>query len=642
MRISIESKHYAVSAIVALALAVVAILTWYRSQSINELHTQREAIYHIDTSLHRLHKVHVDFVTLYEPKYLNAFSVEYENLNAEIKQVGVNLGQLGHGGGLVSQLLGELSNYKLFFDDIATLQQKIGKDQTEGVRKKMRDSLYVIENHLAGIGDENVRNAIHRRMLMTQRPEKDLMLRRQAKYVAKFDRYYDLTVADVETFIDDPALKSQLIIALGAYKGFFEQLSTVALKIGLTYEDGLRYQTAIVVKGAHHTVSELAEYVSAAISQKETEINGLILLACVVFSALIILLTFLLTRSIVRPLKEVTHAMTTLAGGDYKVKISGADRPDEIGAMAQALRVFKLNAIEKDRAKNALQKAHNELEQRVDERTGELKKANHELIESNKKAEAASIAKGHFLANMSHELRTPLNAIIGFSSTLQEEIFGKLNTDKQKEYVGDIHLSGNHLLELINDILDVSAIEAGKLEFHEENVAVDEVLGDAVRLIAPRADLRSVDISVSLPDALPALRADARRLQQILLNLLSNATKFSDEGGTVSLAVRANDDASMSFDISDQGIGMSEQELATAMEPFGQVTEASHTSKYQGTGLGLPLVKALAEMHDATLEISSKKGAGTSVTITFPAERVVWVTPKADEREAVRSTTGIS
>lgn len=640
MKVTIESKHYAISAIVALALATIALLTWYRSSSISELDTQRETIHHIDTSLHMLHKIHVDFVTLYDTKYLEAFRVKLELINSEIKQVEANLNSLDLDASHLSQISTQLISYSSLFEKIAILQQKIGKDQTEGVRKKMRDALYAIESRLEGIADINIRNTIHRRMLMTQRPEKDLMLRRQDKYLAKFDNFYKLTVDDVEALIDDPKLKSELFAALASYKGFFKQLSGAALEIGLSYEDGLRNQASMAVSGTHVTIDELSKYVNEAISKKESRINSLILFACISFSGLIIIFIFQLTRSIVLPLKEITADMTDLAEGNLDVSILGYERPDEIGNMARALRVFKINAIERDRARSELQQAHNELEKRVEERTKELMNANQHLGESKMKAEAASVAKGNFLANMSHELRTPLNAIIGFSGTLKEEIFGKLNTEKQKEYVNDINLSGMHLLELINDILDVSAIEAGKLELNEENIEINELINDAIRLMAPHAEKRNVSISVSLSDSLPMLYADARRIQQILLNILSNAVKFSNSGEAVTIMVDSDNQNSLSIMVTDVGLGMSDDEIATAMQPFGQVAESSHTRNHEGTGLGLPLVKSLVEMHGGTFEINSKKGAGTNVVVSFPAERIIWDEAATNDNPVENTSVG--
>jgi signal transduction histidine kinase len=622
VRISIETKHYVISAIVALALTTIASLTWYRSQSINEMHSQREAIHHFDISLRMLHEIHLNFVTLHEPKYLNAFRASYKNIKTDIEKVAANMAKFDLNDNLFLQLLKELSAYKQFFEKLATLQQKIGKDQTEGIRKNMRDALYAIESILEGVSDQNIRYAIHRRVLMTQRPEKDLMLRRQDKYLVKFDNYYALTTADVENFIDDPEQKSQLLSALEKYKDFFRLLSKAALEVGLTYNAGLRLKASTLINGTHDTVDKLSDYVNAAILKKESEVNTLIFLFCVAFSAIIILLIFLLTRSIVHPLQEVTSAMTALANGDYDIKLSDYNRDDEIGVMAQTLKIFKGNAIERDLAKKELQKAHNELEQRVEERTSELMGANRSLAESQRKAEAASIAKGNFLSTMSHELRTPLNAIIGFSSSMKSEVFGSIGNDKYREYLDDIHLSGRHLLDLINDILDVSAIEANAIELHEENTSLVNVVGSSVNLIQPRAEEGQVTVTSSIDPEIPLLWVDERRVKQVLLNLLSNAVKFTNEGGKVTVSARLNDDGSVAVWVADNGIGMNEEEARTALSRFGQV-DTGLDRKHEGTGLGLPLTKDLMELHGGTLEIESEKGYGTSVTVIFPKQRVV-------------------
>ncbi len=269
---------------------------------------------------------------------------------------------------------------------------------------------------------------------------------------------------------------------------------------------------------------------------------------------------------------------------------------------------------ERKQAEKALKKTHRELEDRVVERTKELALAK-------EMAENANQVKGEFLASMSHELRTPLNAILGFSESMKEETFGPVGSDKNREYLDDIYNSGQHLLKLINDILDVSAIEADSLKLYEENVNLTDAINASLRMIKPRADKEKIIVSSSIDASLPQIYVDERRVTQILLNLLNNAVKFTPECGEVSVSVQLNDDASIAVSIADTGIGMDDEEVALAMNMFGQV-DSGLDRKHEGTGLGLPMSKGLMELHGGTLEVKSEKGKGTSVTVTFPKERV--------------------
>ena len=237
-------------------------------------------------------------------------------------------------------------------------------------------------------------------------------------------------------------------------------------------------------------------------------------------------------------------------------------------------------------------------------------------------AESASRAKSQFLANMSHELRTPLNAILGFSEVLERGIAGSLN-DRQTEYAGLIHQSGQHLHNIINDILDLAKVDAGKFELHEE-AGVDgrQIAQASIALVRDHAETGHIRLSSDIHDDLPRLIADGTRLKQILLNLLSNAIKFTEPGGAVTLSVDYEMGAGVSFAVRDTGLGMSEGEIGVALEPFGQV-DAGTARQYEGTGLGLPLARRLAELHGGVLAIRSEKGCGTTVTVTLPESRVM-------------------
>jgi len=249
------------------------------------------------------------------------------------------------------------------------------------------------------------------------------------------------------------------------------------------------------------------------------------------------------------------------------------------------------------------------------------KRTEQTLREAKEAAERGNRAKNTFLANISHELRTPLNAIIGFSEMMKHEIFGPLEPASYRPYLDDIHDSGMHLLELINDILDLSKAEAGMTDLAETLVDVCGIVHGSVRMLSRRAVNAGLTITPDLPDRLPLLLADERRMRQIVLNLLSNAVKFTDEGGSVIISARADADGFV-ISVRDSGIGMTPDELERVMEPFVQA-DARLSRKYEGSGLGLPLTKALVEAHGGTLTLVSESGRGTVATVTFPAFRIV-------------------
>jgi signal transduction histidine kinase len=249
----------------------------------------------------------------------------------------------------------------------------------------------------------------------------------------------------------------------------------------------------------------------------------------------------------------------------------------------------------------------------------DIKASERKLIEARSQAELANRAKGEFLANMSHELRTPLNAIIGFSEVISHELFGPIANEKYLEYIRDIHASSLHLLSIINDVLDMSKIEAGKVELAQEVVPMQSLIGEVMRMVHERARSRNIELIAQMAKEEVDIWADERSMKQIFLNLLSNAIKFSREGGTVRVRVTADRPDVALFEIEDHGIGMNEEEQERALQPFGQAQPAT-TRTYGGTGLGLPITKGLVEAHGGTLTISSRAGHGTTVWVVLPRE----------------------
>ncbi|TAN62000.1 HAMP domain-containing protein, partial [bacterium] len=331
------------------------------------------------------------------------------------------------------------------------------------------------------------------------------------------------------------------------------------------------------------------------------------------------LLWMALIRSIVRPIVILEESAKRIGQGYLAHRVPVLTN-DEIGNLA----------IEFNKMAEGLQDSYATLEKKVGERTEQLRLANDELLKKKQELEYANIGlqeankmKSQFLANVSHELRTPLNSIIGFSELLEERAFGELN-ERQTQYIDFIHSSGEHLLQLINDILDLSKIEAGRVELMHEVFPVTEAIGETLGIIRPIAHKRHIAINTKPVVASPKLRADKSKFKQIILNLLSNAVKFNVDGGSVTIDWEIVEEASsmemnryIVFKVKDTGIGIKDEDRGKLFKEFEQI-DSSITREYGGTGLGLVLTKRLTELHGGTIWFESAPGKGTTFFVRLP------------------------
>lgn len=383
-------------------------------------------------------------------------------------------------------------------------------------------------------------------------------------------------------------------------KSFVQVLNGVPDGTQLIISKDIKY----FYKGNNQVIGKLVLYIST--KEITNALYKKILYSIVAFLVLITAISITLSitfRLVTKPLTQIAEAMEAYGHGKKDVSLPEMNSNDEISTLADNFKNMK----------SEINDFTNNLEDLVRKRTAQL-----ELALT--KVQAANDSKSKFLANFSHELRTPLNAIIGFSEFISGELLGKLGNAKYKEYAKNISDSGTHLLDMINDILDLSKAEAGKLVISMEYIDLADSLHDCSRYIEKKATDANIAVIKNIPANLPPIVIDRIRLKQIMLNLLSNAVKFTPVGGqiVISASVEKLDDINNEFTIivKDSGIGMSAEQIKTAFETFGQVDDDAERAA-KGTGLGLPLTKHLVELMGGTITVESKKDVGTTMAVKF-------------------------
>ena len=348
-----------------------------------------------------------------------------------------------------------------------------------------------------------------------------------------------------------------------------------------------------------------------------------------IFQFAILLLAVALTAMVSSTLRNVVTLAFLPMTATLVLRILTGHEPVAMGMHALVIGAVPLfTVVAEHLRRNTIERMKHQAEK--DELIAELETARVISDEARRRAEEANLAKSRFLATMSHELRTPLNAILGFSEVISKEILGPVGNETYKDYVKDIHVSGQHLLDLINEILDLSRVEAGRYSLNEEAVELTQIARDSLGFVQLKAQAKGIDVEVQFEPALPQLWADERSLRQIIINLLSNAVKFTPRGGLITVRVGWTAGGGQYVSIRDDGPGIPEDEIPIVLSSFGQGSVAIKSAE-QGTGLGLPIVQALVHMHDGEFVLKSTLREGTEAIAIFPHARVLEVMPAFQE-----------
>ena len=506
-------------------------------------------------------------------------------------------------GANVTALKVAADDYLANFDGIAATLAELGLSAGDGLEGRLRAAAHKLEALL--VADKATANAselpgiltlLDEQLTMRQR-EKEFIFRGKTKYVTAWEAAVRSFVTHLRQWPGNGSEQVEREELLKDYIVAFRSFVLASDRLDEQLIDSSRHSALVLDRFA-----KLRDMTNAAsqkgLVEEQALRDRLVMLLLLSLIGVAVLLgggAVVLARGISGPLLRLAATMRKLAAGDLTVEVPETNRGDEIGMMARTVKVFRRNA----RRIAVLQK---------------------ETEAAKLRAEEAVQSKSLFIANTSHELRTPLNAIIGFSDFLAQGPAGPLNA-KQAEYVADIHGAGQHLLSVINDILDLSKVEAGRMTLAQDTIDVADMARGCLRMVEPHAQETGLALVADIAPDLPPLRADALRLRQVLLNLVSNAVKFTSAGGSVTIRASRAANGDLGISVKDTGVGMDADQIETALEMYGQVTSPL-TGVHEGTGLGLPLSKKLVELLGGTFALASTPGKGTVVSLTFPADRL--------------------